>query len=64
MNNKQGGCGTDLRTVTYFRLYPGVLVLKWPYTLPLLDVDYLNQVSVETQFEQNFKATPTISFVI
>jgi hypothetical protein len=60
MSNKQGRGWRDLQTVTHFRNASRGEVLKWYNALPLLDVD-LNWVDVKTQFEKDFRATPTNS---
>ena len=64
MNNKHGGGWTDLQTLTHFRNALRGEVLKWYNALPLLDVDNINWENVKTQYEQDFRATPTISSVI
>jgi hypothetical protein len=64
MHNKQGGGWTELQTVTHFRNAFREKSLKWYNTLSLRDVDNLNWKNVINQFEQDFRATPTISSLI
>ncbi len=54
----------DLQTVTHFRNALRGEVLKWYNALPLMAVDNLIRVNVITQFEQDFRATPTVSSVL
>jgi hypothetical protein len=55
---------TNLQIVTHFRNTLRGEVQKWYNALPLLDIDYLNWDIVQTQFEQYYRAAPTISSVI
>ncbi len=64
INNKQGGGWTNLQTITHFRNALRGEVLKWYNALPLLDIDNLDWEIVCTQFEQDYRAAPTISSVI
>jgi hypothetical protein len=64
LNNKQGAGWTDIQTVTHFRNAIRVEILKWYNALPLMDVDNLIWENVKTQFESDFRATPTVSTVI
>ncbi len=64
MSNKQGGGWTDLQIMTHFRNALRDKVLRWFNVLPLLDVNNLDCKIVKNQFEQDFRATPTVSLVI
>jgi hypothetical protein len=64
INNEKGSGWTNLQTETHFRNALRDEVLKWYNALPLLDVDNLNWDIVKAQFEQDYRAAPTISSVI
>jgi hypothetical protein len=62
--NKQGAGWTDIQTVIHLRNAIRGEVLKWYIALPLMDVDHLLWENVKTQYENDFRATPTMSSVI
>ena len=64
INNKQGAGWTNIQTVTHFRNALKGEVLKWFNALPPLNTDNLNWKVVNTQFEQDFRASHLVSSVI